>query len=165
MATEQKREEDAGVVSRLAGRGEEALTRLMDELGRNSRVTDALARAMSAKGKLDDASRAALGQIGLAAADEIKDLRGQLERLEKRLAKLEGRPPESAASGAEEGEETGGETPTAKRSETKKTPTAAKSTKRTPPSTDAAEEPPSPSPGRSIGGGVARGTSASRGKS
>jgi hypothetical protein len=40
---------DEGVVSRLAGRGEDAMTRLMDELGRNSVVTDALARAMAAE--------------------------------------------------------------------------------------------------------------------
>ena len=81
---------DEGVVSRLAGRGEDAMTRLMDELGRNSRVTDALARAMSAKGRLDSASRAALGQVGLAAADDLDDLRKQVASLEKRLAKLEG---------------------------------------------------------------------------
>src|SRR5918998_4323740 len=81
---------DEGVVSRLAGRGEDAMTRLMDELGRNSVVTDALARAMSAKGRLDTASRTALGQVGLAAADDLSDLRKQVADLEKRLAKLEG---------------------------------------------------------------------------
>ena len=80
---------DEGVVSRLAGRGEDAMTRLMDELGRNSMVTDALARAMSAKGRLDSASRAALGQVGLAASDDLHDLRKQVADLEKRLAKLE----------------------------------------------------------------------------
>ena len=80
---------DEGVVSRLAGRGEDAMTRLMDELGRNSVVTDALARAMSAKGRLDTASRTALGQVGLAAADDLNDLRKQVADLEKRLAKLE----------------------------------------------------------------------------
>ena len=31
----------------------------------------------------------AVGQVGLAAADELKDLRKHIERLEKRLAKLE----------------------------------------------------------------------------
>jgi hypothetical protein len=44
---------------------------------------------MSAKGKLDESARRALGQVGLAAADELKDLRKHIERLEKRLAKLE----------------------------------------------------------------------------
>ena len=81
---------DEGVVSRLAGRGEDAMTRLMDELGRNSVVTDALARAMSAKGRLDSAGRAALGQVGLAAVDDLDDLRGQVAELERRIAKLEG---------------------------------------------------------------------------
>ena len=81
---------DEGVVSRLAGRGEDALTRLMDELGRKSLVTDALARAMSAKGRLDNASRSALAGVGLAAADELDDLRKQVADLERRLATLEG---------------------------------------------------------------------------
>ena len=91
MATKprQTKPEESGVVGRLAGRGEDAVTRLMDTLGRNTAVTEALARAMSAKGRLDATSRAALAQVGLAAADEIKDLRGQLERLERRLAKVE----------------------------------------------------------------------------
>lgn len=84
-----RRTADEGVVSRIAGRGEDAMTRLMDELGRNSVVTDALARAMSAKGRLDSASRAALGQVGLAAADDVTDLRKQVADLERRLAKLE----------------------------------------------------------------------------
>ena len=89
---------DEGVVSRLAGRGEDAMTRLMDELGRNSMVTDALARAMSAKGRLDSASRAALGQVGLAAADDLTDLRKQVASLENRLAKLEARGKQSSSS-------------------------------------------------------------------
>ncbi len=90
MAEGQNKESESGVLGRLAGRGEEAVTRLMDELGRNPRVTDALGRAMSAKGKVDETTRKTLAQVGLAAADEIRDLRDQLERLEKRLAKLEG---------------------------------------------------------------------------
>ena len=81
---------DASVLSRLASRGEDAVTKLMEEMGRNPRVTEALGAAMSAKGKVDVKPRETLRQIGLAAADEIKDLRGHLERLEKRLAALEG---------------------------------------------------------------------------
>ncbi len=97
MAGQRKKPADAGVVSRLAGRGEDAITRLMDELGKNSVVTDALTRAMSAKGAVDERTRKTLATVGLAAADEIKDLRGQLERLERRLSKLEGR---EASTGA-----------------------------------------------------------------
>jgi polyhydroxyalkanoate synthesis regulator phasin len=89
MADQRKKPEDVNVVSRLAGRGEDAITRLMDELGKNSMVTDALARAMSAKGAVDERTRKTLATVGLAAADEIKDLRGQLERLERRLSQLE----------------------------------------------------------------------------
>ncbi len=98
MATKRSKE-DGGTFGRLAGRGEEAVTRLAEELGRNPRVTDALGRAMSAKGRLDSASRKTLGTIGLAAADELKDLRKQIERLEKRLARLEGTKPAPRTAG------------------------------------------------------------------
>ena len=108
MAERKRKDSESGVVGRLSKRGEEAVSRVFDELGRNERVAEALDRAMSAKGKVDSAGRRALGQIGLAAADELADLRKQIERLEKRLAKLEGTG--SAAS--------------AKRSETKKTSSA-----------------------------------------
>jgi hypothetical protein len=89
MAENRNKETETGVLSRLAERGEDALTRVMDELGKNPRVTDAVGRAMGAKGKVDETTRRTLATVGLAAADEIKDLRKQLERLEKRLAKLE----------------------------------------------------------------------------
>ena len=89
MGRQRNKPADAGVVSRLAGRGEDAITRLMDELGRNSIVTDALTRAMSARGVVDETTRKALAQVGLAAADEISQLRAQLETLEQRLSKLE----------------------------------------------------------------------------
>lgn len=89
MATKRKKDEGS-TLGRLAGRGEEAVTRLVDELARNPRVTEALGRAMSAKGRVDSASRRTLGTIGLAAADELKDLRKQIERLEKRLSRVEG---------------------------------------------------------------------------
>ena len=88
MATKD-RKQDGGVVGKLAGRGEEALTRVMEGLGRNPRVTDAVDRAMSAKGRLDEASRSALNQVGLAAADEIRELRSQLEQVRGRLRFLD----------------------------------------------------------------------------
>ena len=69
----------------------------MEEMGRNPRVTEALGKAMSAKGKVDERTRQTLRQIGLAAADEIKDLRAHLEQLEKRLAELEDGKPKTAA--------------------------------------------------------------------
>jgi DNA repair exonuclease SbcCD ATPase subunit len=147
MATKEKKDEDGGVVGRLAGRGEEALTRVMEGLGRNPRVTDAVDRAMSAKGRLDEASRSALNQVGLAAAEEIRELRSQLERLERRLAKLES-----------------GTKTSAKRTQTKKAPSAKRTTKsassRTKKKTEGAT---SPATGRSIGGGVARGGAPSGG--
>ena len=86
---EKGKEAEAGALGRLSKAGEDALGRLVEELGKNERVTDAIARAMSAKGKVDEGARRALGQVGLAASDELKDLRKHIERLEKRLAKLE----------------------------------------------------------------------------
>jgi polyhydroxyalkanoate synthesis regulator phasin len=140
-----KKPSDGGVVNRLAGRGEEAVTRLVEELGKNPRVTDALSRVMDAKTKIDQSARGAVAQAGLAAADELKELRKQIERLERRLAKLESTDKPAAKK------------TTAKKAETKKAPTAKK---RTTVKKDA-EKAPSPSPGRSIGGGTGRGSSAS----
>ncbi|HEU4449396.1 MAG TPA: hypothetical protein VFR63_05390 [Gaiellaceae bacterium] len=137
MAAE--KEPNGSALVRLSKRGEEALTRIVDELGKNERVTDALDRAMSAKGKLDGASRRALGQVGLAAADELKDLRQHIERLEKRLAKLE------RASGTKG---TGGRT-----AASKATTRAREKT-----SKSEAEETPSPAQGRAVGGGTGRGS-------
>jgi polyhydroxyalkanoate synthesis regulator phasin len=129
---ETRKEAEAGTFGRLSKAGEDALTRLVEELGKNERVTDAIARAASAKGKLDQGAKRAVGQVGLAAADELKDLRKHIERLEKRLAKLE-----SEAK------------PATKPRTTKAKPTTrAKKT----------AEKPSPAPGRSIGGGTGRGS-------
>jgi len=151
MATSRKKPEDGSFVGRLAGKGEEAVNRLVDELGKNPRVTDALGKAMSAKGRVDSASRRTLSQIGLAAADELKDLRKQIERLERRLARLEG--------GSSSGSSSRG---SAKRSETKKKPTTRKRT--TTVKKDASKAS-SPAPGRSIGGGPGRGSSPGGGSS
>jgi len=151
MATSRKKPEDGSFVGRLAGKGEDAVNRLVDELGKNPRVTDALGKAMSAKGRVDSASRRTLSQIGLAAADELKDLRKQIERLERRLARLEG--------GSSSGSSSRG---SAKRSETKKKPTTRKRT--TTVKKDASKAS-SPAPGRSIGGGPGRGSSPGGGSS
>jgi polyhydroxyalkanoate synthesis regulator phasin len=99
--TDNSKNDDATVLSRLASRGEEAVTKLLEEMSKNPRVTEALGKAMSAKGAVDEKTRQTLRQIGLAAADEIKDLRGNLEKLEKRLAKLEdGKAPAKKAAPA-----------------------------------------------------------------
>jgi len=102
-------------------------------------------KVMDAKGRIDQSARGAVSQVGLAAADELKELRKQIERLERRLAKLETTETKPAAKKT-----------TAKKSETKKTPTAKK---RTTVKKDA-EKAPSPPPGRAIGGGSGRGSSA-----
>ena len=145
MAKQQRKATEAGVVERLSRRGEETLGRLMDDFGRNERVTDALGRAMSAKGRLDTASKRALSQVGLAPADDLDELRKHVAGLEKRVAKLEGG--------------TGAKT-SAKRSETKKTSTAKRQTTRT---RKKDEKAPSPPAGRALGGGSGRGASAGGG--
>ena len=142
---ESKKQDDGGTIGRLAGRGEEAVTRLVEELSKNPRVTEVVDRAMQAKDRVDKSARGALAQAGVAAADELKELRKQIEKLERRLAKLE------TTSGTGTAKKT-----TAKKSETKKTPTAKKSTT----VKKDAEKAPSPSAGRAIGGGSGRGSSA-----
>lgn len=134
MAKKTKKDTEAGTLGRLSKRGEDAVTKLVEELGKNERLTEALGRAMSAKGKVDGAGRKALGQVGVAAADELQDLRKHIERLEKRLAKLEGA--EKAKPGA-------------------KTP-ASKATTRS--RTKKPADTPSPATGRAVGGGTGRGS-------
>jgi hypothetical protein len=151
MANKGKNPDDGGFVGGLAERGEKAVNRLVEELARNPRVTDALGKAMSAKGKVDSSARRTLSQLGLAAADELKDLRKQIERLERRLARVEGTTGTKAGS-------------TTKRSETKKTPTAKKKTTTTG-AKSAPKKKPSPAAGRSVGGGTGRGSSAGGGSS
>jgi hypothetical protein len=143
MPTKDEKPDDSGFVGNLAERGEKAVNRLLDELAHNPRVTEALGRAMSAKGKVDTSARKTLSQLGVAAADELADLRKQIERLERRLARVEGTSGTKSASSA-------------KRSETKKQPTAKKKT--TTGSSKTAKKASSPSTGRSIGGGTGRGS-------
>ena len=137
MAKE-KKETDPGTLERLSKRGEDALTRFVEELGKNERFADALGRASAAKGKVEGASRKALGQAGMAAADELSELRKHVERLEKRLAKLEGG---SAPKGSAAGKAA---------SRAKKPPAAAKPAAEKPaaekPSPPPAEPPETPSP-------------------
>jgi polyhydroxyalkanoate synthesis regulator phasin len=140
MAKKKKQDAEAGTLGRLSKRGEEAFTKLMEELGKNERVTEALGRAMSAKGKVDDASRRALSQAGVAASEELKDMRKHIERLEKRLAKLEG------AAKPKPGAKTTASKATT-RSRAKKTPA----------------DTPSPAPGRAVGGGTGRGSGSGSG--
>ena len=135
-----KQENDTGVLNRLAGRGEEAVNRLMEELGKNEKVTDALARAMEAKGKVDERTRKTLGTVGLAAADQLEGLRNQIEALEKRLAALE----KTEAGKAGETAATARSTTAAKPTATAETPKTTAATK--PPTTRKSPPPPTDEP-------------------
>ena len=86
----QKPGNEGSTLGRLADKGEEAVTKLIDELAKNPRVTDALARVMEMKGKADEKTRQTLANSSGAAAAQIKDLRVHLEKLEKRLQTMEG---------------------------------------------------------------------------
>lgn len=78
-----KKEEQGGkTLGRLAERGEEALKRLSEELEKNPRTHDA-------KDRLIKLQRTTLRQLNVALADEVEALRTDVERLEKRLAKVE----------------------------------------------------------------------------
>lgn len=123
----------SGVVGKLADRGEQAMERFKEALGN------------AVPGKLDSASRAAFTQLGLATSDDVRELREQLEVLQCRVDEATGGKAKS----------------TAKRRETKKTPTAARRTRKA--SKPVGEEAPSPSAGRSLGGGTARGGAAGGG--
>ncbi len=85
----QKPGTEGSTLGRLADKGEEAVTKLIAELAKNPRVTDALARVMEMKGKADEKTRQTLANSSGAAAAQIKDLRANLEKLEKRLQKME----------------------------------------------------------------------------
>lgn len=89
MPDDEKQGSQTSTLGRLADKGEEAVTKLIDELAKNPRVTDALARVMEAKGKADQATRKTLANSSGAAATQIKDLRLRLERLEQRLQNME----------------------------------------------------------------------------
>jgi hypothetical protein len=84
MPTAKKEAEatERSTLTRLAERGEEALKRLADELDRNARVHDALER-------LERVEKSVLNRLNIASLDEVEELRKQVAKLEKRLAKAE----------------------------------------------------------------------------
>ena len=141
-----KKPSDGGTVNRLAGRARKRSPGSSRSWARTPRVTDALSRVMDAKTKIDQSARGAVAQAGLAAADELKELRKQIERLERRAGE--------ARVDRTSGSQAAAKKTTAKKTETKKTPTAKKYTT----VKKDAEKAPSPSPGRSIGGGTGRGS-------
>jgi hypothetical protein len=80
---EQEQEPEAkGVIERLAGRGEDAFRRLVGEIDKNPRLHDAL-------GRLERIEKSVLNRLNIASLDEVNELREEVARLEKRLAKVE----------------------------------------------------------------------------
>ena len=74
--------ESPSTLGKLAGRGEETIKRLSEEIDKNPRMHDA-------KDRLDKLGRTMLQQLNVAFADEVAELRTEVTRLEKRVAKLE----------------------------------------------------------------------------
>jgi ubiquinone biosynthesis protein UbiJ len=72
----------SSTLGKLAGRGEDALKRLSDELEKNP-------RAHEAKDRLVKLQRSTLPKLNIAVADEVEELKKEVARLEKRLAKVE----------------------------------------------------------------------------
>lgn len=102
MPEAKKEAVDQGVLERLAVRGDEAIRRLRDE----AHAAEALERLSEARGRAGKVQRSVLHQLNVASLEELEATRAELERVEKRLAKLEklvARPPAKArAHDAEE---------------------------------------------------------------
>ena len=80
------------VCAELAGRGHQAVTRVLDALTSDPRLTEAIDSLLAAKRRLSEATRGARSQLNVAAADSVHDLKERVVELEERLAKIEGRP-------------------------------------------------------------------------
>ena len=78
----EKQPTEPGPLGRLAGRGDEMIRRLRDELDRQARVSET-------KGRLEKVERSVLERLNIAAADEVAELRERISELEQRLAKVE----------------------------------------------------------------------------
>lgn len=95
MAEAKKEAVDQGVLERLAVRGDEAIRKLREE----AHAADALHRLSDARDRAGKVQRGVLHQLNVAPLDEVEALRAELDRVEKRLAKLEklaARPPGKA---------------------------------------------------------------------
>ena len=68
----QKPGNEGSTLGRLADKGEEAVTKLIDELAKNPRVTDALARVMEMKGKADEKTRQTLASLRVTTIRSIR---------------------------------------------------------------------------------------------
>lgn len=80
-----------GPLERLASRGDDALRRAVDELGRASRLPEA-------RGRLEQIERSVLVRLNVAPADEVEELRAKVAELEQRLTRAEERlAPQDAA--------------------------------------------------------------------
>jgi hypothetical protein len=83
MPTEKKAAEaERSTLTRLAERGEEAIKRLTEELDKNARVQDAL-------GRLERIEKSVLNRLNIASLDEVEELRKEVAKLERRLARAE----------------------------------------------------------------------------
>ena len=70
-------------ITRLAGRGEVAVKRLVGELEKHERVA-------GARERIEGVEKSVLNALGVASVAEVEQLRMAIIGLEERLAKLEG---------------------------------------------------------------------------
>jgi polyhydroxyalkanoate synthesis regulator phasin len=87
--TEEKKQEEQGLVTRLADKGEETVHRLADEAVKSPPVSRAISEANAARDRFEKLARSAFDALGVAPASELEKLRKEVSRLERRVKKLE----------------------------------------------------------------------------
>ena len=81
--------EQAGCRKRIAGRAEDAIGRLADDLIENPVINSALSRAFSAREKVAQAQQSAMDALNLPSASELEKLGRRLRTISQRLEEVE----------------------------------------------------------------------------
>lgn len=80
---------DNDLLGRFRDVSESMAARLAEELLSNPTMMNALAKAMNAKSRLDDASQSAFSAVNLTSARDFDDLKSKVRVLSTRLEKVE----------------------------------------------------------------------------
>lgn len=81
--------EDGGWRDRLTERGEDAVSRLAQELLDNPIIRNAVSGVMGASEKVSQAQEAAMGALNLPSSEDVEQLARRLRALTQRLERLE----------------------------------------------------------------------------